>query len=101
MAWLYKILRVVSSQKPVSKHAASVCLQACLSLRPQCAHITQGKSSSIQQYKDEILIQSRRALRHFVRTSCFYQAWTQFSETFKLKRLYSLMVLGILKIKLR
>lgn len=37
MARLYKILRAVSSQRPVSKHAASVCLRVCLTLRPQSA----------------------------------------------------------------
>lgn len=33
IAWLYKILQAVSSQRLVSKHTAVVCLQAYLSLR--------------------------------------------------------------------
>lgn len=37
MARLYKILQAVSSQRPVSKHAASLCLRGCLTLRPQSA----------------------------------------------------------------
>lgn len=34
MARLYKILQLVSSQRPVSKHASSVFLRGCLSRRP-------------------------------------------------------------------
>lgn len=51
MPQLYKILRSVSSQRPVSKHAASVCLQPCLSLRPQSARITQSKAPSFNRTK--------------------------------------------------
>lgn len=90
MARLYKILRAVSSQRPVSKHAASVCPQASLSLRPQYVRITQSESSSAQQDEDQILSQSRTALRHFL--------WTSLDLGFQ-NRIYSLMVLGILIIK--
>lgn len=45
MTRLHKILWVVSSQWTVSKHAASVCLLPCLSLRPQPAHISQSEVS--------------------------------------------------------
>lgn len=51
MARLYKILWLVSSQRPVSKHAASVCLQACLSLRPRSARITQSKAAPFNRVR--------------------------------------------------
>lgn len=51
MAQPYKILWVVSSQRAVSKHAASVWLLACLSLRPQSAHITWGEAPPFNRMK--------------------------------------------------
>lgn len=64
MAWLYKILRLVSSQRPVSKHAASVWLQACLSLRPRSARITQSKAPPFNRRRKDSVLHSSEIFEH-------------------------------------